>query len=115
MRLFGRTGTKTLAHPWERQTQDHCRVLAWSPAPFKDIDKRHHALIKELAKTFVQIVESRGLFGCLRDNEALSYWQGAATALKYAGLETLSEDVAKIGAVEIAPRGFQAISEIALF
>jgi len=113
MRLLSHS-TKTLAHPWEQQTQNHARALTWAPAPLKDIARENHDIIKQLAKTFIKVAESRGLFGCLRDNEALSYWTGAATALKFAGFGALSEDVARVGAIEIAPRGYQAIMEISL-
>ena len=117
MHLFGwGTPDKVLAHPWQRQTKRVSSVLSHVINPFNDhkvTDRRSQKIMKALAHVFVnQIVPSRGLMGCLRDNEALAYWQGASTALLLAEHGDIAEDVAKIGVREIAPRGYQAMLEI---
>lgn len=50
-----------------------------------------------------------------RDALALEYWIGAATLARLAGMTALNDDIAKLGALEIAPRGYSAICELALF
>ena len=70
--------------------------------------------MRRLARTFIDRANQQGIIGCLRDNEALAYWTGAATTLCYTEHGDLAEDVAKIGVVEVAARGFQAILELAI-
>lgn len=82
-------------------------------ADYKILDKRSRVIMKGLAKTFIEITRARGTQGkALADTSAIDYWQGAVMALKYVQHDSVVEDIAKIGALEIGPRGYQAILEI---
>lgn len=109
-------GRFELRHPWERQTFEGRSVLSHVTNTYHDqqIKKEHAEIIRNLAKAFNERVHSLGLAGAQRDQEAVAFWLGASSAYKVANMTTLSEEVARIGVVEIVPRGYQAIMDLLL-
>ena len=108
--------SKELRHPWEPQSRDAASKLTYAHNPFYDhaIPVEHHGPIRSIAKIFVERVQRSEIAGSNRDVEALAYWIGAVSALRAVNYGALAEDVAKLGVLEVTPRGFQAIFDLAL-
>jgi hypothetical protein len=94
---------------------EHSSALVWSATPFAEIRREHHTVIKQLAQEFVNRASALELSAKDRNQFALEFWIGAAVALRLTGQAQLSEDVARVGVLDIGNRGYQAISELALF
>jgi hypothetical protein len=106
---------KELRHPWERQTRDSASRLTYAHNPFADhaVALEHQSPIRAIAKLFVERCH-RSEIGNNRDVEALAFWIGAVSALRATNNGTLAEEMARLGVLEVAPRGFQAIFDLAL-
>jgi hypothetical protein len=92
------------------------RKAAWSNLPYarNGIRREHYEPIKALAKVCIERADNDPDFA-ERHARVLEFWIGAAQMARIAGLESLSEDIAKLGVLEITPRGYQAVLELALF
>jgi len=78
------------------------------------IDPRHAAEFNRmLARIFIERAEAVGLRGGDRDDAALTFWVGAAAALRLAGMNDLAEEVAKCGVVDVRLRGVDSLCELA--
>jgi hypothetical protein len=108
--------TKELRHPWEDK-KGGSSILTWSATPYgsHNIRPENQSIIKELAQEFQKRLQQANLPMDDCNKASLEYWIGAATITRLSGQTQLSEDIAKLGVLEISPRGYQAISELALF
>jgi hypothetical protein len=108
--------TKELRHPWQPQSREASSKLTYVHNPFHEhgIASENRSPICAIAKIFVERAHRSEIAGDNRNVEALAYWIGAVSALRAMGHGALAEDMAKLGVLEVAPRGFQAIFDLAL-
>ena len=70
------------------------------------------SLARTLAKRFVERASALGLKGVKRDNAALDYFCGAASALEEIG-DPRAASIATTAALIVAVRGYMGVAEIA--
>lgn len=105
---------KELRHPWEPQERHASHRLTYAPNPLGGVARDYYEPIRNIAKAFVARAYQNEIAGDNRDVEALAFWIGATAALRATGQGALAEDMAKLGVIEVVPRGFQAIFDLSL-
>jgi hypothetical protein len=88
---------------------------AWTNLPYAThgIRRENCEPIKHLAQRCVDRANAQPEFA-QRSTLVNEFWIGAAVMARIAGMESLSEDIAKLGVLEISVRGYPAILELAL-
>lgn len=70
-------------------------------------------LTKALAQKFIERSEALGLKGKKRDDAALDFWCGAASALELSGRKLDADTLGRQAALIVAVRGYFGVREMA--